>query len=398
MPLEDTLARRLLLLALACAPGVARAQALVVDGRNSPYVIAAPTTVDVVSVLDRGVLLVNAPLTATSDVTVRPGGLVTIDAGVFTLRLAVGGALTVERGGAIDVGGLGLPPNTTIDPVTGAVVPLSSRSGGGSHFAQGAGPSPAASFDEPSNPVAPGSGGGSGSGGRGASGGGAVLVTASSVRLDGVVRADGADAPTSACVTGGGGGSINLSTAQFHGAGTLSARGGSAFELNPCSFGGAGGLVRVAFDATSASARFDVSGGGGPGGGPGGDGGVGSAVLMDRDAGSLRVVAGDYPLRGNESHDAFEVASGAAARVLGPAAVRVPVAVPAGAILTLAAERALERLTLAPVVGGALRVVDADVTTDQSLTIAGTLVVNRRFTLSGLDTLPGASIEHDRGV
>jgi MYXO-CTERM domain-containing protein len=373
------------------SPLSARAQVLVVDGSNSPYVVAAPTSVSSVSVGSGGVLIVNAPLSTTGDVTVGPNGRMTLDAGVHTLRLSVGGLLAVELGGAIDLAALGLCDNTSLDPVTAAEVQLP---GGwsGSHFALGGGAGPPAGYDEPSNPTRPGaSGGSSQSTAESPCGGGALLATAASMRIDGVVRVDGASTDSNAA-GGAAGGTLNLAAAQIGGGGVLSAEGGANRGAGTMVSGGAGGLIRLAADAITFTGRFAVSGGTAVF--PGSDG---TAVLFDRSSGKALVAAGEYPLRSGESHLGIEPGVGGTLRVVGPAKVAAPIEVPAGATLILASEHALDDAVLAPVIHGTIHV-DVDLSSATAMTLGGTLVLNRQLALPSFDTLSGAIVTHDPGV
>lgn len=139
-------------LAAAALAGPVRgwAEPLVVpgpDGGVARLVVAAPLAVERVVVGRGGLLVVDAPLAVAGDFTVQAGGRVTqtpgllADGGVRILDLDVAGALTIEAGGAVDLLGTGLPPGTTIEPITRRPIAKNS-SAGGSHLALGHGAAP----------------------------------------------------------------------------------------------------------------------------------------------------------------------------------------------------------------------------------------------------------------
>lgn len=358
-------------------------QQLDVTGGAAAATIAVPSTYQTVSVSDGGVLLVNAPLTVTGDMRVGPGGLVTMDAGVFVLSLTVGGRLSVELGGAIDTGGLGLPAKTTIDPVTGNPIPA--RSGSGSHCAPGAGATDDSVYDDALDPRLPGAGGGA------VRGGGALIVSAGALHLDGILRVDG----TSGTQAGGGnvdgsaGGTVNLTVGELSGGGRIRAVGGDRF--NDTSSPGAGGCVRVAFDTTSFSGRFDVASGA-----VASERSSGSAVAVERGSGAVTVAAGVLQLRAGHRVRSLTVASGATLRLEGEAEVDEPLVVPAGATVRVASGAALGKLSL-PLVRGTL-LVDADTASSVPLVLTGRLVLNRRLSVPTFEARTGAVVTHDFGV
>lgn len=385
-----------LVLALASG-GRAKAEGLVVDARNSPFLVQAPATYDSVTVEDGGVLVVNAKLTAAGDFTVRSTGRVTMDAGVYVLEVAAGGAFDVELGGSVDVAGLGLERAMTLDPATGAQLWMPGASGG-PHLAIGGATGSPPGYDEPSNPRWPGAGGGSGSlGPVGGTGGAALLVTAKAARIDGVVRADGIrGSDVNENGGGGGGGTINLTVEALRGGGVLSAVGGpSCGWCSSTQWGsGAGGLVRVAAASWSFAGTVDVS----PGAGKH-RGGQGTVVHVEPSAARLRVVAGSYPLRAGERWNSFEVDPGASLLVTGAARVATPVTVAQGSTVVLATSDALAGFALNPTVSGTLQV-DADLELPTGLLLAeiANLVVNRRLVVPQLQTRPGAVVSHAAGT
>jgi hypothetical protein len=371
---------------LLLLPALSFAQTLTVDGSNSPVVVAAPASYGAVTVSDGGVLLVNAPLTVTGDMRVGRGGLVTMDAGVYVLRLDVGGTLSVELGSRIDVAELGLPAGATIDPVTGDAV--ASRGGGGSHCALGGRAWSESAYDDPFDPRLPGAGPGWDPPGFTLRGGGALLVRAAALRLDGVLRAWGSDGRNSHA---GAGGAVNVEVQEFSGGGTISAAGGSsAYEA-----GGAGGCVRVAFQRSSFTGTCDV--GGGRSDVQDSSGATGSALLVDRAADVPTVAHGELSLRGGQRLRALAIAPNALLRIVGEAEVAVPIAVPLGARVVVESRVGLKSLRLGPVIAGAVEV-DTDAASSIGWTLTGRLIVNRRLTLPSLDAEAGAVITHGAGI
>lgn len=403
LPALATPVAPLALLALLIAPA-ARAQTLTVDGSNSPFTLSAATSYGQVTVTDGGTLVVDAPLAVTGDLTVVQGGRVTMSARKLVLRLDVGGALVVGLGASVDVREKGLPWNTTLDPLTQTpVVRSGSAYSRGSHGAAGGSGMGSSGtrtptmpvFDDPANPTWPGAGGDRSSAVAGAleccAGGGALLVRARRARVDGTIDASAqSSGPSLFYVAGGAGGSINFDVETFEGAGSLVATGGNE---GPYGGAGAGGLVRVAFSASTFSGRSSV----GPGqSDPDSNAQPGSALFVDRSAGTARVVAGTYPLRGGASFQDLGPAPGATLAVFGAASVAAPVAVPAGATLALRSPHALDALRLGTI-DGAL-VVDDDVETAGELLLNGTLELNRRLTVGAFEAGPLAFVTHDAGV
>ena len=113
--------------------------------------------------------------------------------------------------------------------------------------------------DQFSEPISPGSRGGSGyNQGPGGNGGGALHLECNVLQVDGKVSADGASG--SADSGAGSGGAIWISTGQFKGAGTISANGGSADNVGG---GGGGGRIAVTFRSNSFSGTLTARGGAG---------------------------------------------------------------------------------------------------------------------------------------
>ena len=163
------------------------------------------------------------------------------------LNLAITGDAWVAEGGSINVDGVGYGGRE--GPGTGAIgiEPGPSGSGGG-HGGVGGINSIAVqggvANDSITQPTDKGSGGGAGLGRPGAAGGGAIRLTVGgTLRVDGVVSADGAVGDVIAS-GGGAGGSIWLTARTFEGSGRLSAEGGAGDPF----YGGGGGGGRIALN------------------------------------------------------------------------------------------------------------------------------------------------------
>jgi hypothetical protein len=158
--------------------------------------------------------------------------------------------LIVEDGGNIAGYGKGFPRYYQFDGVKDAG---SSRQGG-SHGGYGGRVSAAgnrfSTFGRPYAPVYPGKPGGSAqTDGTGRQGGAAIRITATSVRIDGFIMAEGAAAEAGGA---GAGGSIFLlcDDLQFGSAALLSASGRYAGDGNTPSGGGGGGRIAIALGLT----------------------------------------------------------------------------------------------------------------------------------------------------
>ena len=145
------------------------------------------------------------------------------------------------------------------DPIQGPGTSNSNADGGshgghgGDHFEDGI----AGTYGSFENPTALGSGGG-GLATAGAEGGGAVIIVASgTVQIDGLITADGGTGNR----RNGSGGTVNITTANLAGTGTIQARGASS-DLG----GGGGGRLAFSVSGTDTfSGTLDVSGGVGTG-------------------------------------------------------------------------------------------------------------------------------------
>src|SRR5690606_33383432 len=123
------------------------------------------------------------------------------------LSLTVTGDAEVDATSAIDVSGRGYADARTLNDNTDGNLAAGQRTGG-SHGGFGAGGDPGVPYGDVAAPLRPGAGGGKGalSTAPGGFGGGQVrLSVAGALVLDGLVAADGADAPLGGNQDGGGG-------------------------------------------------------------------------------------------------------------------------------------------------------------------------------------------------
>lgn len=125
-----------------------------------------------------------------------------------------------------------------------------------------------------SDPLDAGSGGGGWGGQPGGDGGGRVFITASSLTVEGTIRANGARAGGSAAGDGSGG-TVNIRTGTLAGAGAISADGGTAGGSDRV--GGGGGRVAIRHTGTLSLPQSSISAMGGDG--YYGDGGPGTVYL-----------------------------------------------------------------------------------------------------------------------
>ncbi|MBM4320461.1 MAG: hypothetical protein FJ125_10995 [Deltaproteobacteria bacterium] len=148
-------------------------------------------------------------------------------------------------------------------------------------------------YGDPVRPVWPGGGGhsfysGSGCPAIGAAGGGVANVTvAGTLRVDGLIAANGGGGRIGICVAGdmggggGAGGSLLLEAGRLEGAGRITARGGSGGDgLNRDGGGGGGGRIAIHAQAVVLEpGQLSTRGGGSPAGADR-RGGPGTAVIV----------------------------------------------------------------------------------------------------------------------
>lgn len=183
----------------------------------------------------------------------------------FALRLIISGTLTIAADAAIDVSGRGYALGRgAFNRWLGAAGNL----GGGSYGGLG-GYSSNFAYGDAMNPDQPGAGGALGSG-RGGAGGGLVRISAAAIRVDGMIRANGADGRNEERgQPAGSGGGVLLNAAMLSGSGSISADGGrnGVVCYYGCRFGGSGGGGRVAIYSNGGGglvpAQVTVAGGSG---------------------------------------------------------------------------------------------------------------------------------------
>jgi hypothetical protein len=207
-----------------------------------------------------------APITAASS-TIRgevyakgiTGTSLTVDTGGTLRQITGGGPLAIDVQtlivrGAIDVSSQGYPNNQSYP---GAVWPYAYV--GGSHIGLGTFARSGSSFGSVYRPSE--NGGGAFDGGPG---GGVVRIKASSVTLEGAIRANGCDCGDRS----GAGGSVWITTGKITGSGPVEVRGGNAYWEK-----GAGGAIAIEYtDATSTLPNVLLRGGTGTQYYPGGAG------------------------------------------------------------------------------------------------------------------------------
>ena len=184
-------------------------------------------------------------LTANSAIAEGSTNLVSYDYYITVaggLSLTVTGDVTVAQGATINADGCGYEGKLGLGHGNSGGNPLSGSGAGhggfGGQSEAGGTAGGGISYDSIQQPVLLGSGGGSGYGGLGGVGGGSIkLIVGGTLRVDGAVSANGANALNERA-GGGSGGSIWLSAGSLVGTGTLSVNGGAG---EPASGGGGGG-------------------------------------------------------------------------------------------------------------------------------------------------------------
>jgi hypothetical protein len=376
----------LLALGLLCGAPI-RAQVLVVDAANSPVRLPDGGAFEGVTVEADGVLETGGTVLVSGDLVIRNRGRLTLPAGVPALALEVGGVFEVEPTGSVDLDGMGPRDGTTVNPATGAFVPMRyNGANGGSHCGLGAG-SVDGRYDAPLAPRWPGSAGGKGGGGTTYSaGGGALLVKARRAVLDGTLRANGEWAHHQ-WNGGAAGGTINVEAEQIEGGGRLEARGGGGGNS------GGGGCIRLAASSATFIGTFDVSE---PTSTPAFPDAVGVAVSVNRATQAVRVERGALVLTGGERLEQLTVGPGAKVRLLGAPEVRSTLSVASGGTLVIENARGLERVSLAPLIEGSL-VINTDVASAVGFALSGTMLLDRQLTAPSLELRRGAVLTHSPG-
>ena len=226
------------------------------------------------------------PMDQIGGLTIQSGGKLTHSAyaGQETLALSpkltlsVTGTLSVQSGGLIDVNAKGLrggsngsafgPTGETFNASDVVVAGSGGNYGGGSYGGRGANGSAGGVSGPPygllEDPRHLGSGGGGWTGGPGGHGGGRVTITAATLNVDGVIRANGGAGASGGNFSSGAGsgGSIRLSVATLSGTGLIQAIGGNSVPCNVPGGAGSGGRIRIDYDAmTFPEANVQARGG-----------------------------------------------------------------------------------------------------------------------------------------
>ncbi|MCL4206398.1 MAG: hypothetical protein KJ000_28285 [Pirellulaceae bacterium] len=180
----------------------------------------------------------------------------------YSLRITAD-TIVIDATSKIDVSGLGYLSGRTVGNTT---VGGATGNAGGSYGGLGAGNTTNALYGDPANPKSPGSGGAGNWSTPGGEGGGAVILHARTLTLDGVIRADGAGVAASGFAGAGSGGSVRIGVGALEGEGTISAGGGNV-TVGTGSGGGGGRIAVYAWDRMNLPmANIAVRGGTGPGG------------------------------------------------------------------------------------------------------------------------------------
>jgi RHS repeat-associated protein len=220
----------------------------------------------------------------------------------YRLELTVTDALIVDATSKIDVTARGyLSRHTLGNTIEGGARGYAGGSHGGTGWEIGSSRTNA-TYGDPRNPTDLGAGGGSDSGQYYPGGGGATLINATVLTLDGAIRADGANAVATG--TGmyhtrygaGAGGSVRLDVGALTGAGTISANGGNGTQLGLGPYGaGSGGRVAIYYDTSDG---FDFENVTADTGGPSYRGAPGTVYLEQTGGPTVLRIASDQAATG----------------------------------------------------------------------------------------------------
>ena len=193
-----------------------------------------------------------------SSLTIRTNGLLSCSAGLSNLTVKVLGNATIELGGKLDLSGLGFvaeqgPGAGTRDRGGWGAGAGHGGVGGFSNWQQPGG----GAYDSLLTPTQWGSGGGSSSGGAG--GGALALSVLGTLRVDGLLAADGSAAGNPQH-GGGAGGSLWLDVGTLTGSGSITARGGAG-GVTQGGGGGGGGRIALYFAQNTFSGTTAAAGG-----------------------------------------------------------------------------------------------------------------------------------------
>ncbi|MGA2854030.1 MAG: hypothetical protein ABSE90_07875 [Verrucomicrobiota bacterium] len=175
------------------------------------------------------------------------------------LSLTIAGDLEVDALSRIDVSGRGYaaqqgPGAGTANPGGWGRGAGHGGVGGTAYYYGGLG---GGAYDSITTPAQWGSGGGSGSGGPG--GGAAVLNVAGTLRVDGILAANGSAAPNPQC-GGGAGGSLWINAGTLTGGGSITAHGGAG-GVAEGGGGGGGGRIALYFTQNTFAGTMSAAGG-----------------------------------------------------------------------------------------------------------------------------------------
>lgn len=151
--------------------------------------------------------------------------------------------------GNINANDKGFLPN--YGPGKGASVACWNTGKAGSHGGVGYANTLTSTYDSLSNPILPGSGGGTGCFGNAGKGGGSIKIEASGeIEVLGQILANGQNAPISNQSGGAGsGGTVNLIAATISGSGTISAKGGNGYAAQTTAGSGGGGRISIKYSS-----------------------------------------------------------------------------------------------------------------------------------------------------
>jgi len=205
----------------------------------------------------------------TSGATLTLNGTVTISAR----------NLTIDPSSSLSADGKGYPAG--LGPGAGTAEPWTGGSGAGYGGKGGIGIGQRTSgptYGSAKAPIDLGSGGAAGIVGNGGSGGGAIkLVISENLTVNGVLSANGQDAPGSQSQAGGGsGGSVYVIAKNFSGTGAITASGGNGGPWGSgYGGGGGGGRIAIYYQASNFTGEVEARGGIGNGNNSGEPGTVG---------------------------------------------------------------------------------------------------------------------------
>jgi hypothetical protein len=184
--------------------------------------------------------------------------------------------LTIDSSSRVDVTGFGfLAAGRSGNPFPNNGMTLGFQQGssavsGGSYGGLGGGSNPNPLYGGLQNPNEPGSGGGA-VGVPGGNGGGLIRIAATTLILNGTIRANAGVTEVGGSASGGSGGGIRIDAGTISGTGSVSANGSQASQVGG---GGGGGRIAIYYQTNSGFNLSNVSAVGGSGGPAGQNGTV----------------------------------------------------------------------------------------------------------------------------